>query len=368
MVTSNAWTWSDRELDAARKVGDPEADSLFSLLHESHGAESWSALTSRVWGGPSIPQDLAPPLLTFLDMSAKLPHWANEDKINRAQRLYDRYAADLLAMLLYAALPQCYAAADGTQVLLHTKRLADSPRSRLTTTARFVVDVMSPGSLAPNGRGVRSGQTLRLVHAAVRRHIFDSGSWDSSNGVPINQEDMAGTLVAFSQVSLDALIKMGARISGADQDAYVHAWSVIGHLMGIRRGLLCDSIGEARVLSQLVRRRHHRESEAGRRLTGELLAFAGSRFPHPLKGMPAALVRYLISDETADLLGIPSSNRTRHLVALLRAGFWSRDVVSQLIPPVRVIDFYNRLPFVKAVLWVESRNGRARILTPQRER
>ena len=51
--------------------------------------------------------------------------------------------------------------------------------------------------------------------------------------IPVNQEDMVGTLLTFSAVILDGLKKMGFSISTSDADAYLHAWNVVGHLSGV---------------------------------------------------------------------------------------------------------------------------------------
>ena len=61
-------------------------------------------------------------------------------------------------------------------------------------------------SLRPGGKGFDSALRVRVLHAKVRRSLLQSKSdgqsiprWDiESNGVPINQEDMAATLLAFS--------------------------------------------------------------------------------------------------------------------------------------------------------------------------
>ena len=252
-------------------------------------------------------------------------------------------------------MPECYAAADGVLGVLHTRTLESSPLPRLINTARFVVDVMSPGAMAPEGRGIRSAQWVRWLHAMVRRHVKPAGGWDTTRAVAINQEHMAGTLVAFSQVSLDAMAKLGVEIGPSDMEAYVHAWSVVGHLLGVRDENLPRSVSEARSLVGAIRRRTHRPSTEGRDLLAALLRFAESRFPPPVRGLPAELVRYLVPETTAEILGLRPSTRARHLVAALRLGFRVRERVTRRFPPARALDLYNRRRFVEAVLWIEGR-------------
>ena len=54
------------------------------------------------------------------------------------------------------------------------------------------------------------------MHAAIRRLILarSEPAWDASSlGVPINQEDLAGTLLTFAWLPLDALARIGVRIA-----------------------------------------------------------------------------------------------------------------------------------------------------------
>ncbi|MBK8044673.1 MAG: DUF2236 domain-containing protein [Haliscomenobacter sp.] len=75
-------------------------------------------------------------------------------------------------------------------------------------TAQFVIDVLSPGGLSPAGKGVRSAQKVRLIHASIR-HFLKQRGWDTEDlGEPLNQEDKAGTLMAFSALLLDGFKMM----------------------------------------------------------------------------------------------------------------------------------------------------------------
>ena len=72
------------------------------------------------------------------------------------------------------------------------------------------------GRARSHGYGIRTVQKVRLMHAAVRHglHHVENLKWDELFfGVPINQEDLAGTLLTFSFLSIDGLRKLGANIS-----------------------------------------------------------------------------------------------------------------------------------------------------------
>src|SRR5690606_21151437 len=127
------------------------------------------------------------------------------------QELFAEHGPLILMCLGHYSLPAAYAAAKGVEVLHRTAYLEKRPAKRLFETTQMVIDVMSPGGLAAAGRGVRTAQKVRLMHAMVRHLIQHDPEqpWDASLGVPINQEDLAGTLMTFSWLTLDGLAKLG---------------------------------------------------------------------------------------------------------------------------------------------------------------
>jgi len=91
------------------------------------------------------------------------------------------------------------------------------------------------------------------MHAAVRhlikaRNELTPGMWHPDWGTPINQEDLAGTLLSFSYVVADPLRRLGVRVGAKDVDAYLHLWNVIGHLLGVRDELLVSDAADAAAL------------------------------------------------------------------------------------------------------------------------
>jgi hypothetical protein len=207
-----------------------------------------------------------------------------------------------------------------------TARLATDTKRRVNETAQFLLDIMTPGSLQPGARGYRDVRFVRLMHAAVRWLILhdpnlpktsgrpmSSLHWDQTWGVPINQEDLLATMLTFSEVVFEGLERSGAAFDDRQTDAYLHAWNVVGYLLGIRPELLPLDRDDSRALMAATRRRQHQASPAGQEMTAALLANAEAGMPAGLKGLPATTVRYYLGDGTADLLAVPASNWTRHL-------------------------------------------------------
>src|SRR6187549_451702 len=127
-------------------------------------------------------------------------------------------------LLCCYSLPSSYAARKGVQVLHRTAYLAKRPNRRLFETAQFIVDVLSPGGLGPLGHGQRTAQKVRLMHAAIRHLILHDPNtrWPADDlGVPINQEDLLGTLMTFTWLILDGLSRLGVRLTPQEQQAYL---------------------------------------------------------------------------------------------------------------------------------------------------
>jgi len=113
---------------------------------------------------------------------------------------------------------------------------------------------LNVGGLDEDGKGRRTIQRVRLMHAAVRhliraRNEQTPGMWHPDLGTPINQEDLAGTLLAFSYVVADPICRLGVRVPAEDVDAYLHLWNVMGHLLGVRDELFVRDVADAAALS-----------------------------------------------------------------------------------------------------------------------
>lgn len=314
--------WSDDFLDTMRGVGDPVADSAVRKVYEQGLLGPANQLLQLLVRNDQLPlNELPPGLRDYLHDTGALPPWADRAKIHRGEEIFGQYAFQVVTALFCASLPLAYAARRGVQVLHRTARLETNPRRRIVETAQFVVDVMAHGGLEAGGTGVRDAQKVRLLHAAVRYLIGQRGQWDQAAlGLPVNQEDMAGTVLTFSHVVLESLGKLGVSLSSADEEAYLHVWNVIGYLLGVDERLLGHDMAQARDLRVRIERRQFAPSPEGRELNQALLDLLEYVLPGTLfDGMPAMLVRYLCGNQVADLLGVSADvDWTRHLRGPLR--------------------------------------------------
>jgi hypothetical protein len=321
--------WSDALLDCMRRCGDPLADEPVAAVLKRGGVDEVNAMMrTLVRVDQVVPRDLPDELETYLTQTLPLPEWADQNKIERGQRVFERWGVYICICLFCASLPSSYAAAKGVQVLHMTARLDTDTRRRVLETGQFLVDVLSFGSLDEKGKGRRTIQRVRLMHAAVRhlikaRNAERPGVWDPEWNEPINQEDLAGTLLAFSGVVLEPLRLLGIRLPARDIDAYLHLWNVIGHLMGVHDELLVRDADDAAALIATIERRQFKPSSAGQELSSALLDLLDELTPgRRFDDLNPALIRHLIGDEVADMLRIPESDVLDELGWFGRVARW----------------------------------------------
>lgn len=146
-------------------------------------------------------------------------------------------------------------------------------------TSQFVVDVLDDGGLEPQGRGLRSAQKIRLLHATMRYHVGRQDDWNRAWGLPVNQEDLAGTLMSFSVVIPRGLGRLGVDLPTEDRDAFFHVWRVVGHVLGVDDQLNPPSFDDGAELFDAVLRRQQKSSDAGIALTKAVLDFIREVLP-----------------------------------------------------------------------------------------
>jgi hypothetical protein len=320
-------------LDAARLRGDAIADTVIARL----GREVW-AMNTVMQGcrgnAQPLPERLPLAAREFYEQHSALPPWYQPSRVTAAQRWAEQYLLYITAALFHASLPSAYAAERGATLLLATGRMANDLDRRVNETARFVVDVLSPGSFEARGMAVRSIQQVRLVHAAVRYWLRDRNPWPEET--PLNQEDLVGTLLTFSVVVVRAVRRLGVAVSHAEAEDFYHLWRVVGALLGVEEALLPSDFAGAEALADRIARRHFRASPAGQQLMAALLARINEHVVLP--GTTNYLVRRLAGDRVAELLGVPADDSFRSALSrLVRLPFVERLPIKTVLPQLTTL-------------------------------
>jgi ER-bound oxygenase mpaB/B'/Rubber oxygenase, catalytic domain len=301
--------WTNELLDSMREVMDPLADEVVTKVIQSGGLEAFDQLMRHLVNNRDVISDALPPIVhDFFEQTKILPGWTDQAKIDQGEDVFELYGPEMIMMLFFVSLPYAYATKKGSHVLAITSELTKHVHRRIFRTAQFIMDVMQDGGLGPNGRGIRSTQKVRLLHASIRYYIANqpkwAPKWDAVWGAPINQEDLAGTLMDFTVGVMKGLERFRIRLSQKEAEAYLHCWKVVGYIMGIRPELIPENVEDAYDLANTIIARQQGASESGKLLSKDLISFMQRFMPRPFHGFPATATRYLSGDQIADVIEV----------------------------------------------------------------
>lgn len=312
-TTSNSWDINFLK-DMSGK-GDPYAEQLIEETAKGGDFKSLHLLfTTMKNDADGISQSGLPAtVIEYFNHETVLPEWADQKKIKLAQNVYSRFGPQIALLLNFKALPLCYACRNGARVLASTGRLTGSGKDvsktmrRLFETSQMVMNVLSPEGFSPIGKGIITVKKVRLYHAAIRYFLmhpkYNPELWNTQrDGLPINQEEMAGTLMAFSALVLKGLEQLGANLKSEEKDAYIHCWNIVGHFLGVDPKLYPKTFEEGWNLGISIINRNKEACEQGKLLTSSLLDFSHSFFSGSfidrwlLNSLPVFLIQFFVAD------------------------------------------------------------------------
>lgn len=323
---------------------DPLADDVVrDVLKGQAPGRGWAQVERALEHGIDGVRDAPPALRALFDTVERAPTWVDWKTIDRAGALLLRTGYWGGLVLGIQSLPYGYASPGGNKPLAFSGRLREQAPRRLTETARFVHSVCLPGELRPRREGFAITIKVRLMHAQVRRLLWDSGRWNTEAwGEPINQHDMAATTMLFSIVVLDGIRKLGFRVTPEEGEDYVQLWRYVGWLMGCADELLPTSERDAHRLAHLIMTTQAPPDEDARALTKALMESGRQAAQTPeelkqferLKYFTRAVSWRLLGDELAGKLGVPRSP-LEPLFPVLRGVIGATERVRELSPRLR---------------------------------
>lgn len=318
-----------------------------------------------------------------------VPAWVDVTRLERASEIWDENMLAIIGVLYAASLPSCYLIANGIPTLYDTGKLG-KPQfiyQRIYETGLMLDAVMQPKGLhvfsdipGPDGqpakryvwgKGFIAARKVRLLHASMRcmllfpeilgeRKAHDAPAFAATSlgaltsgqqaydrarlGVPVNQEDLAYTLLTFGYTIPVGLKRWGCRLSDEDCECFLHAWRLVGHIMGVRDDLLPENFSAAERLYSQVKSRQARASVQGPKLTGVLEGFLANYLPSCMKrDVPWMLITTQLTRDEAAMID-PDPQRRASLwlrlvmpvvFVLLRIYYGSKSVIVRHCPPLR---------------------------------
>ena len=313
--------YSEPFLNSRRLVGDPDSDNfvadVFADPIRKKKLQEWMMLETSSDNLDQLALDY--PQIPFIANSRNLPDWAEPALMHQGSAFFARHSEMIMSLLGLLSLPYCYTAANGAMVLYLTELIRKQTTKRLFDTAIFIWEVLAPDAFEDKGKAFAEIMKVRIIHAIVRHYMHSSGKWDQAWGMPVNQEDMAGTNLSFSLIVIRGLRKLGYTVRKSDEKAFLHTWAVIGSLIGLEQALIPENASEAELLDSRIKQRQFADSDHGKELThaliGHILSVNESKATaDDIRG----LMRYLLGDEISDQLSIESPALPTYKIVLIR--------------------------------------------------
>ncbi|MGH8516499.1 MAG: oxygenase MpaB family protein, partial [Panacagrimonas sp.] len=234
--------------------GDEPADRLIEWMAASGMRETRALFEQALEHGIDAVPDAPAPLRAFFAEVDTLPAWVDPAKLERGAEMHRRAGSAATYGGRDVALVGGYQASAFNKTLLLTGALEKGPARRFAETLRWALDCTAANGMSRFEAGFKSTLRVRLIHGLVRRHVQRLPDWRMEEwGLPINQPDMAATLLGALVVPLLVARVMGMPQTRPERDAAVHLARYVGWLMGVEERWLAKDEPEAfTLLSQLL--------------------------------------------------------------------------------------------------------------------
>jgi hypothetical protein len=333
-MTNHRWTGTF--LDGLKQQSDRHADEAFArILADGEQARIGQFFARLDTNDATAPADLFPQATEFIASTGKLPSWVELQRIQNGEATFWKHAYGIALVLLAKSLPEGYAAPNLSRILNMSGDLRARTYKRLLATLQLVLNVSSCTGFEPNGRAIISAQKLRLLHAGTRfvarRTLTD---FEARYGVPVNQEDMLGTILGFSYLVILGLRTLEAGLTKQEEEDFLYTWKVFGIMMGIHppgepesTAYLPNDVADAEEFYRQYRRRHYVDASAnsdGVLLGAADLALLTEMIPRPLRWLgfgiaPRIAMQDLMGPEACARIGISPVRGHRFVKWLIMA-------------------------------------------------
>src|SRR5215469_12888671 len=158
--------YSEDLLDRMRMKTDDDADAAIRALCKARKINEVRKLLDQLVFNDDVPDLLPAEIQSFWKSSLELARRKGVE-MKGGEKFFAEHGPEIVLILGFYSLPMDYAAR-GVRVLWATGELFNNTTRRVFETMQMVIDVMKPGGLAANGRGLATALKVRLMHAAIR--------------------------------------------------------------------------------------------------------------------------------------------------------------------------------------------------------
>jgi len=344
-----AWGWAPSGSVAGsgagvdpRWVWDDVADPLIADVIDRGDVPLVNSLL-RTWtkNGQALPEGLPADVRAFIEEARTLPTWASQVKLDASLTFYTKRGNYLGVLYGLGSGMMSTAIPHEARAVYYSKGGGDM-KDRITKTAKLGYDIGTANAFEPDGEMIVTCVKTRMVHAAVRHLLPQSGHWKGTadQPIPISQRDMMVTWHSLASFGWQKLSSWDVRIPTAEAEGFLHSWQLTAHMLGIRDEYIPASWGDAIAQSHLVLDPVLAATPEGIELADILLNLAaemdGSVVSYPLL---AAATRYLLGDELTDSLQIR------------RNAYWDSFFRNGWPPYVAFREAGLAIPFAPAGYW-----------------
>ncbi|MBO0852278.1 MAG: DUF2236 domain-containing protein [Nocardia sp.] len=235
-----------RELGELLWVGDEPMDRLVDWMIIEGADHTRPLFDHALRAGIDRVPDAPEPLRAFFTDIETPPPWLDMARVHQGERVFRSGGADGIYIARDVSFLGGYLASGFNKTLLRTGALEKGPGKRFAETLQWALDVTSENGMAPLGVGYRSTVRVRLIHSFVRRHVASLPDWQADEwGLPINQTDMAATLVGALIAPFVGSMAMGIIPTPRELDQAAHLTRYVGRLIGVQDRLLPTSFRDA---------------------------------------------------------------------------------------------------------------------------
>jgi hypothetical protein len=233
----------------ALTIGDAPMDELVEWMYTTGMDTSRPLFDQALAEGIDSVVDAPEPLRAFFDRVETPPPWVDWDRIRLGERAFQRSGLDGVYLARCVPFLGGFAVSGINRTLLLTKTGKNGETGsgqRFAETMQWALAVISDGGMRPGGPGYQSTVHVRLIHAFVRRHVGRSTEWRQPEwGVPVNQTDMAATMLGALFAPVVAGMAMGIINTPEELAGIVHLTRYTGWLMGIEERYLPTGVRDA---------------------------------------------------------------------------------------------------------------------------